>query len=93
MRDAVLAALVAFALLSTTAMVRLRSGLDALHALGFLGLVCGALLVIAVVISEGFATVAFKAVFLFAVLLGGGAVAMHATGRALYLRRTWEADR
>lgn len=91
-RDALLAALVGFAFLSTAALVRLRSGLDALHALGFLGLVCGALLLVAVLVSQGLATVAFKAAFLFIVLLGGGAAVMHATGRALFLRRTWEAD-
>lgn len=91
-RDALLAASVASTLLSTLALLRLRFGFDAVHALGFLGLVGGALLMIAVLVSQGLAIVSFKAVFLFAVLLVGGGAVMHAIGRALFLRRTWEAD-
>jgi multisubunit Na+/H+ antiporter MnhG subunit len=90
--DALLAGLVGCALVAVLALLRLRAAPDALHALAFLGVACGVLLGLAVLVGEGIATVSFKALVLLAILLGGGAVSLHAIGRALDLGGDWDVE-
>ncbi len=89
--DVLLALLVFSAWLAAWGLLRLRAPLDRLHAASFANATAAILLPLFAFLSDGPSTRALKTLLIGALLLGGGAVASHAAGRAILLRD--EADR
>ena len=89
--DGLLVLIVAASWLAAWGLARLRSPLDRLHAASFANATFAILLPLFAFLGDGPSTRAFKTLLVGLLLLGGGAVASHAVGRAILLRD--EADR
>jgi monovalent cation/proton antiporter MnhG/PhaG subunit len=81
--DALLAAAVAASWLGTVALLRLEGAYARLHAASYVGVVCGTLIVAAVVIADPLSALTMKALLMLAAMIVGGAVAIHSLARAM----------
>lgn len=84
--DILLAAGVAIAWLGCLGLVVLGSVYDRIHCLGFVGAASGALFTLAILVAQGATPLGLKSLAAYLLLLATGAVAVHATARALRLR-------
>lgn len=82
----ILALLVFVVGLGVLGFARQRTVLDRIHALTFVTVLAGPLLVLAALTGAGLSTDVMKVVLLAAAALLNGAVLSHATGRALWQR-------
>jgi len=85
--DILLALAVACASLGAAGFALLASEEDRLHCVGFVAVAAGFAITLAVFLTHPFAAVAIKAAALYIASVASGAVLVHATGRALHLRR------
>jgi multicomponent Na+:H+ antiporter subunit G len=88
--DIVLATLLGLAVLAVwlgcLAVLRLPSALDRVHAAGFVNIAMAVLVTVAGFVADGISGRSLKILLAMLILVGGGAVLSHATGRALFLR-------
>ena len=88
--DAALGLMVLSAWLGAAGLLRLRQPLDRLHVAPFLTVACGGFLLVAALCADGVSARTGKIAFALAANLLGGAVASHALGRAVLVRRSGE---
>lgn len=84
--DTLLALVVAASWLGAAAFLFLATAYDRLHAATYVSLTAGFFVMLAVVASQPLSEQALKAVIIYAVLVGTGAIITHSIGRALRLR-------
>ncbi|UMY17360.1 monovalent cation/H(+) antiporter subunit G [Methylobacterium organophilum] len=77
--------------LGALAALRLRSGLDILHAVSFSNAVAGACISLAAFCADGPSPRSFKVLAMMLLLVLAGAALSHATGRALLIREGRDA--
>ena len=66
--------------------LRLRDGLDRLHAVAFINVTANVTLALSAILSDGISTRSLKIVMIAGLMLLGGAAGAHVTGRALLQR-------
>ena len=84
--DALLAVSVLAAWLGAIGFLRLTTALDRLHVAGFVNVVAGGAILVAVWVADGVSQRAGKTVLIWVLMLMAGAAVAHASGRALLLR-------
>jgi multicomponent Na+:H+ antiporter subunit G len=89
---AFLALLVLATWLGAAGFARQRNALDRIHALTFVTVTSGPLVLLAVLAHEGFSDSTLKILFLVVCALLNGAALSHASGRALWYRNRTEHD-
>lgn len=88
--DVLLGLCVASCWLGAAAFLRLRDAYDRLHCVGFVGIVGGLFLTVAILVGESFSSFGIKTIAIAVLLLAVNALLTHATGRAFRIRETGE---
>jgi multicomponent Na+:H+ antiporter subunit G len=73
--------------LATAAFIRLRTPLERIHAVTFLNVVAGLLIVAAAILTDGLTSRSLKCALLLVAVLAIGALLSQVTGRALHVRQ------
>jgi multicomponent Na+:H+ antiporter subunit G len=85
--DVLLALGVLAAWFATAAFIRLRTPLERIHAVTFLNVVAGLLIVAAAILTDGLTSRSLKCALLLVAVLAIGALLSQVTGRALHVRQ------
>ncbi len=90
--DVLLAAAVLAAWLGAAGFLRLRGALDRLHVVAFVNVLTGIAVTAAALLGDGVSQRSGKIVLIWLLTLVTGAALAHASGRALLLRGSTDAD-